>query len=70
MSHHLVDGTLAIFALVGLMILAPWWWKFVDMGVIATRAYPFAQFTLKFALPALILASVLAIGIQRGILGS
>jgi uncharacterized membrane protein len=68
-SHHLVDGVLAIFALTGLMVTAPWWWKFVDMGVTATSGYPFAQFTLKFALPAILLAAILALGIQRGVFG-
>lgn len=56
---------LGAFVIGGLMLLAPWWFRFIDMVSGALVDDPLAQLGLQIAIPLLIVAFVLSIGVRR-----
>ena len=54
-----------VIVLAGVMLLAPYWWRFVEMGTGQLTSNPAAQALLQLALPVVILLAVGSLGFRR-----
>jgi len=64
---QLVDAILSFAVFVSIMVLAPFFYKFVEMG--ASSADPFSSLLLQLTLPLLLISLLLSIGVsaRRGV---
>lgn len=58
----LVDVLLTFFVLVGLLVLAPNYYKFIDM--VSAEADPFSSILLQMVVPLLFIALIVSVGVS------
>jgi hypothetical protein len=59
---QLVDVILTFFALVAILVTSPYWTKFT--GMMASEADPFTRLLLQLAVPLLLIALLLSVGVS------
>lgn len=64
---QLVDAILSFAVFVAIMVLAPFFYRFIDMG--SAAADPFSSLLLELTLPLLLISLLLSIGVsaRRGV---
>jgi hypothetical protein len=58
----LPDALLTMFVLVGIIVLAPIFYKFI--GMVAASADPFSSLLLQLVVPLLLIALLLSVGVS------
>lgn len=62
---ELTKPVLGLFVLIGIMVLAPWFFQFIDMVSGQLTDDPLAQLLIQLVVPLVILAFVAKLGFQR-----
>ena len=59
---NLVDVFLTLFVLAGLLVLAPYYYEFIDM--VSAEADPFSSLLLQLIVPIMFIALIVSVGVS------